>query len=165
MLEHSAGKPASFTSDFEGAVELCNSSGVRGWARDKNCENSVFVSVYIDGTPVCTAVADDIREDGPANGDATIRCGFHMPVPERYIDGRGPSFSCEHIAFKPAVRDCRFIGAASDCSGQERDFIVKKRCLSPTQPYTKQGYGCPPQSLVKTDGFSLQMTAIKSETN
>lgn len=80
--------PSEPLAAFEGALEYCGSDGIRGWAWDRRNAQAVFVSIAIDGDPVCTIVADQHRVDLAERGMRDGRCGFSLVPPAWCQDGR-----------------------------------------------------------------------------
>ncbi|PPD16070.1 MAG: hypothetical protein CTY25_03605 [Methylobacterium sp.] len=73
---------------FEGQLEYCGSDEIRGWAWDRRNTQAVFVSIAIDGDPVCTVIADQHRADLEESGKRDGRCGFSIVPPSWCQDGR-----------------------------------------------------------------------------
>lgn len=73
---------------FEGQLEYCGSDEIRGWAWDRRNTQPVFVTIAIDGEPVCTVIADQHRADLEEKGKRGGRCAFSVAPPKWCQDGR-----------------------------------------------------------------------------
>ena len=79
--------PPTAPPHYEGRLEICTDREVLGWAWDRNNPQAVFVSIVVDGDPVCTVVADQPRADLKAAGKREGACGYCIALPDRYRDG------------------------------------------------------------------------------
>ncbi|GGM86351.1 hypothetical protein GCM10010967_18250 [Dyadobacter beijingensis] len=81
-------------NQYAGSFEWFDCESIKGWAWDKNAQNSaVEVELYEGTTVYVSAVANIYRDDLKAAGTGTGNYGFRIPMPAALKDGQNHNVS------------------------------------------------------------------------
>lgn len=128
-------KGAAREFDFEGKLERCTLKKIEGWAWDRNNEDPVLVSIFIDGGLVCTVVADLFRGDLQRKGKRNGLCVFSVDLPEEHIDGRRHSVRAVILHSEPQFILGDLTSDASDDGAPFRQAQSTASFYRPTAPH------------------------------
>lgn len=72
---------------FEGHIDNCSVSKIRGWCRSTTTSDSVYVDIFINGKHVVKVLANIHRQDLELAGKGKGNHGFEYIIPNLLLDG------------------------------------------------------------------------------